>query len=159
MKTLVSSIALMVLCGAQAALAQAPVYKSTMPDGKIIYGEKPAPGAAKTETIEVPTAKAGIGSALTQDEKARAEAISKQRAQAAAQDQQAQDRVNHARKAVADAEAVLAKGKEPLPGERMGLAGGGSRLSEAYFARQKNNEDAVTAARKKLAEVERTGGR
>ena len=144
------------LFGASAALAQQPVYKSTMPDGSIVYGEKPTPGAAKVETIETPPAKTGISTALTPEEKARAEALAKQRAQAAAVDAAREDRLAQARKAVADAEAAIAKGKEPLPGERIGLAGGGSRLTEAYFARQKNLEEALAKARKNLAEAQRT---
>ena len=145
------------LLGASAALAQQPVYKSTMPDGRIVYSEKPAPGATKIETIEVPPAKAGISSALTPEEKARAEALTKQRTQANAADAAKKDRLALARKAVTDAEAAIAKGKEPLPGERQGLAGGGSRLSEAYFARQKSLEDALAKARQNLAEAERAG--
>lgn len=142
------------LFGASAALAQQPVYKSTMPDGRIVYGEKPTPGAAKVETIEAPPAKTGVTTALTPEEKARAQALAKQRAQAAAVDAAKEDRLAQARKAVADAEAAIAKGKEPLPGERIGLAGGGSRLTEAYFARQKSLQDALAAARKRLAEAQ-----
>jgi hypothetical protein len=158
-KKLIYRSILVLLLGASGALAQQPVIKSTMPDGKIVYGEKPAPGAAKVETIEVPPAKTGVSTALTQEEKARAAALSKERALATAREAQQQDRLAEARKAVTDAEAALAKGKEPLPGERIGLAGGGSRLSEAYFARQKSLEDAVAAARKRLADAERGGGR
>ena len=154
MNTNMTRFIAVLLFGTSAALAQQPVYKSTMPDGKIVYGEKPTPGAAKVETIEVPPAKAGISSALTPEEKARAEALTKQRAQANAADAARENRLALARKAVADAEAAIAKGKEPLPGERQGLAGGGSRLSEAYFARQKSLEEALAKARKNLAEAQ-----
>src|SRR5690242_8170607 len=34
-------------------------YKSTMPDGKVIYGDKPVPGAAKVDEIK-PTKTQGI---------------------------------------------------------------------------------------------------
>ena len=33
------------------------------------------------------------------------------------------------------------RGIEPLPGERLGIAGGGSRLAPAYFERQARLED------------------
>ena len=156
MNTLISSFAVALLFGACAASAQQPVYKSTMPDGKIIYGEKPVPGAAKVDTIEPPPAKTGVSTGLTPEEKARAAALTKQRQQAATAEAAKEDRLKQARNAVTQAETALAKGKEPLPGERIGLAGGGSRLTEAYFARQKALEEAVAKARKNLAEVERT---
>jgi hypothetical protein len=156
MNTLISRFAIALLFGASAALAQQPVYKSTMPDGKIVYGEKPVPGAAKVDTIEPPPAKTGVSTGLTPEEKARAAALTKQRQQAATAEAAKDQRLTQARNAVTQAEAALAKGKEPLPGERIGLAGGGSRLTEAYFARQKSLEDAVGKARKNLAEVERT---
>ena len=47
------------------------VYKSIMPDGRIIYGEKPAEGAKKVETIETPPAKTGT-TVITPEEQARA---------------------------------------------------------------------------------------
>jgi hypothetical protein len=146
---------ILLVFAASSALAQ-PVVKSTMPDGKIVYGEKPVPGAAKVETIEPPPAKTGVSTAVTPEEKARAETASRQRAQATAADAAKQSRLDAARKAVKDAELAIEKGKEPLPGERQGLAGGGSRLSDAYFARQKSLENALANARKNLAETERT---
>ena len=156
MKGLIYGAVAALVFGVSGAAAQ-QVFKSTMPDGKIVYGEKPAPGAAKVETIETPPAKAGIGSALTPEEKARAEALTKQRQQTETAQAAKDQRLTQARDAVKQAELALANGKEPLPGERMGLAGGGSRLTEAYFARQKSLEEGVTKARKNLADVERTG--
>jgi hypothetical protein len=139
------------LCAANAG-AQT-VYKSIMPDGSVIYGEKPAAGAKKVDTIETPTAKTGT-STITPEEQARA-AESRLRAVAPAvppgRGQEAQD----ARLALKNAEAAREAGKEPLPTERLGLAGGGSRLSDAYFARQKSLEDAVAAARKRVEEATR----
>jgi hypothetical protein len=49
--------------------------------------------------------------------------------------------------ALAQADAQLALGKEPLPGERTGTVGGMSRLNDAYWARQAANEEAVKQAR------------
>ena len=62
MKLRTASLALGLLAAfTMSALAQ-PVFKSTMPDGKVIYGEKPVPGAQKVDTIEAPPAKTGHGS-------------------------------------------------------------------------------------------------
>ncbi len=58
--------------------------------------------------------------------------------------------VEAATQALAQARARLDTGKEPLPGERTGTAGGGSRLNEAYWARQAANEQAVAQAQARL---------
>jgi hypothetical protein len=135
------------------AFAQ-PVFKSTMPDGSIVYGEKPASGAARVETLELPPPKTGI-SGLTAEEKARAEQYARERAAAGAAAAVSQRRVDELRKQLREAEAAREAGKEPLPAERAGIAGGGSRLTEAYHARQKRLDDAVLEARKQLSEAER----
>jgi hypothetical protein len=83
-------------------------------------------------------------------QKARVEQQSKARAAAAPQ----QPTVDDLRKQLQEAMAALEKGKEPLPGERLGNVGGGSRLTEAYFARQKGLEEAVEAARKQLNDLQ-----
>jgi hypothetical protein len=47
------------------------------------------------------------------------------------------------------------KGMEPLPGERLGNAGGHSRLAPSYFARQADYAADVDAARAALDEAYR----
>lgn len=126
------------------------IYKSIMPDGKVIYGEKPAEGAKKVETIEAPPATTGV-TAATPEERARAAEIRPAPPVAPSRTQQAQD----ARIALKNAEAAREAGREPLPAERAGNVGGGSRLTEAYFARQKSLEEAVAAARRRVEETSR----
>ena len=126
------------------------IYKSTMPDGSVIYSEKAAPGAKKVEEIVPQTGKTGVGGAATPAEKQQLQDYANQRQQEEARRQQIHD----AEQAVQNAEAALADGKEPLPGERLGTAGGAAnRLSDAYWERQKSLQDAVAAARKRLAEL------
>jgi hypothetical protein len=140
------------LIAALPALAQ-PVFKSTMPDGSVVYGEKPAAGAARVETLEPAPPKSGIGG-LTAEEKARAEQYSRERAAGQAAAAASQRKLDEARNQLRQAEAALEAGREPLANERIGLAGGGSRLTEAYHARQKRLEEAVQDARKQLSQVE-----
>ena len=153
MKSAILSFTLAVALGASAAAAQQPVFKSIMPDGKVVYGEKPVTGAAKVEKMEPPPQKTGV-TGITPEEKARAEQQARQRAQASAAAASSQKNEDDARKALEQAEAARAAGKEPLPNERIGIAGGGSRLTEAYFARQKSLDAAVEEARKRLAQVQ-----
>lgn len=65
-------------------------------------------------------------------------------------------RVQAAYRALQEAEAARDGGKEPLPSERIGIAGGGSRLNESYDARQRQLEAAVERARRDL-EAARSG--
>jgi hypothetical protein len=51
---------------------------------------------------------------------------------------------------LAAAQAILEAGREPLPGERTGLARGGSRLNESYWGRQRQLETAVADAQTRL---------
>ena len=120
-------------------------YKSTMPDGKVIYGDKPVAGAAKVDEIK-PTTTQGItppsakeAGVLSDLERGRENRETKD------------NRVRAAEQAVTRAEAALAAGKESLPGERIGTAGGGQRLTEAYYERQKQLEADVARARAELA--------
>jgi len=141
------------LAGAASAFAQT-LYKSTMPDGSVTYGEKPVPGAAKVETVTPPPPETGTV-LVSPEEQKRAEERARKRAAEAAKRESA---IEEARRKLKEAEAARDAGKEELPGERIGTAGGRARLTDGYWERQKKLEDAVEAARKRLVEAE-GGGR
>jgi hypothetical protein len=150
MKTSVHILLAALALGTAVASAQT-LYKSTLPDGKIVYGDKPAPGAVKVEETKPDTTKGvGPGTAAKNPVSREAEAlkrIEKERAQGPAA---TGGNVQAAEQALREAEAAKAAGAEPLPGERIGTAGGKSRLTEAYFERQKRLESAVDSARRNL---------
>jgi hypothetical protein len=135
------------------------MYKSTMPDGSIVFSDKPPPGASKVETIKVepsqPAAKAEPSKgdkSKAADKKAPAvdpAALQKLREEKAKRER-AEANVAAAEKALRTAEEALAKGEEPLPGERTGIVGGKTRLNEAYWARQRKLKDDVENARANL---------
>jgi len=129
---------------AQTAAAQV-LYKSTMPDGSIAYGDKPAPDAVKVEETRPDISKRGIGGVTPREQEALRD-LEKSRTRREA----GVDKVQSAEQTLRDAEAARAAGKEPLAGERIGTAGGGSRLGEAYFDRQRKLEEAVERARREL---------
>jgi hypothetical protein len=58
--------------------------------------------------------------------------------------------VNTAERELAVARRKLELGREPLPGERLGLKGGGTRLSPEYEARVGTLEKEVSAAEARL---------
>ena len=135
---------------AQPAVAQV-LYKSTMPDGRIVYGDKPAPDAVKVEETRPDISKRGIGGSTPREQEAL-KALEQSRAQREA----GQEKVQSAEQALRNAEAARAAGKEPLPGERIGTAGGASRLGDSYYDRQRKLDEAVENARREL-EAARAG--
>ena len=74
MSPVVSAIAVALALGASAAFAGDPVYKSTMPDGRVIYGESPVQGAKRVDKVAAPPEHAGVLVA-TPEEKGKAAAI------------------------------------------------------------------------------------
>jgi len=145
----ISAFLLMSCLGVAGAAAQ-DLYKSTMPNGKVVYGEKPEPGAKQVEKLLPPPPQTGT-SVLTPAEKKGID----QRVQQRAADETAWKRDLEAAYAqLKKAEAARESGKEPLPGERLGTATGASRLTDEYWTRQKSLEAALEAARKRVEEVE-----
>jgi hypothetical protein len=134
-----------VLLTVASVAASQTLYKSTMPDGKVTYGEKPVPGAKKVDTIEPPPAKTGV--MPIKPEEKRAERAPPQAAPQSAE-------LPQARQNLQKAQAAAESGKEPLPGERIGTAGGNSRLTDAYHERQKALQGAVDAASKRVQQLE-----
>jgi hypothetical protein len=128
----------------QPAVAQT-LYKSTLPDGRIVYGDKPAPDAVKVEESRPDVKKGGIGGTTPREQEAL-----KEMEKARLQREGGQDKVTAAEQALRNAEAARAAGKEPLASERIGTAGGASRITDDYSVRQKKLEDAVEKARREL---------
>jgi Domain of unknown function (DUF4124) len=131
----------------QPAAAQI-VYKSTLPDGRVVYGDKPDPAAVKVETSTPDTSKRGIGGSTPREAGALREMENARTGR-----EGADERVRAAQQSLQRAEDARAAGKEPLPGERIGTAGGGSRLNESYEARQRQLDAAVEKARRDLEEA------
>jgi hypothetical protein len=128
----------------QPAVAQV-LYKSTMPDGRTVYSDKPEPDAVKVEETRPDISKRGIGGTTSREQDALKELET-----ARLKREGGGEVVRAAERALKDAEAARAAGKEPLPGERTGTAGGASRLNEAYYDRQRKLDEAVDKARREL---------
>jgi hypothetical protein len=130
---------------AQPANAQT-LYKSITPDGRVLYSDKPPADALKTEKKQLDTSKQGV-TPPTQREKSTLQQLEAGRKTR----ESAQERVRRYEIALHDAEVAQGMGKEPQPSERLGTAGGGQRLTDEYFARQKRLEANVERARRDLA--------
>ena len=146
-RVLVSACLIVTALIVQPAAAQT-VYKSTMPDGSVVFGDQPQPGATKVDSSTPDTSDTGVQilqpgaeSALRKMETARQEG------------ELSTDRRRQAEEVLRKAEEALANGKEPLADERAGTAGGGSRLNDNYWKRQKTLQKNVTDARERLKKL------
>ena len=135
------------------AHAQKPVYRSVMPDGKIVYGDKPAPDAQESKRVNLPAPNIvapGPRSAAPQAPPGAGAGAGAGNAG-----------IKTAQEALDAALAALEAGREPREGERLGIArkGGGTntQLTEAYDQRIKSLENAVTAAQARLDAAQRAG--
>jgi hypothetical protein len=67
-----SVLAVVLALAASGVIAGEPVYKSTMPDGRIVYGESPMQGAKRVDKVAAPPENAGVVVATPADiDKAR----------------------------------------------------------------------------------------
>lgn len=145
----------LLLAGISAGAIAQTLFKSTMPDGRVIYADKPAPGAVKVDPVTPDTSKAGLQT-LTPGEAAAGKKAAAAPAKPAVAEKKAEvttttaERVSEAEQKLRAAELARDSGKEPLPGERQGTAGGASRLTDAYFNRQRKLESDVEQARAAL---------
>ena len=123
-----------------AAHAQA-VFRSVMPDGKIVYGDKPAPGAKEAKQVNLAPlniSTPGQGSSSTAPADGAAPAGNNAAEVAAA------------RQSLDAAQKALEAGREQKEGDRIGTAKGSSRPTDDYVQRVKTLEDAVAAAQNQL---------
>jgi hypothetical protein len=148
----------LVVCGVASAQV---IKKYVTPDGKTIYSDEPVPGAREVGVVAPPPEVSPEQRRAAEEAAQRNSELSddvNQRATEQVQEETSQrDRIRAAEKDLEAAKRTLEQGKEPLPGERKGTAGGASRLTEAYFQRQQANEQAVKKAQQKL-DAARSGG-
>ena len=142
------------ICLAIAPLvAFATIYKVRMPDGTILFTDSPPAGAKVLEQREtLPAAAAPTGHGATPPRATeKGSSASQESGSAAAADRSqcidaAMTEIRDAERELAVARRKLEAGREPLPGERLGTAGGRSRLSPEYESRIADLEREVAAA-------------
>ena len=127
------------------------IYRYRMPDGTALYThEIPARGKLQ-EIIKAPAPDSRQieqeDRARLKREDARANRIAMRRVAALGA---VDARIHDATQTLSAANAALAAGIEPRAGERLGVGGGRSRLSPAYWTRERRLRQAVDAARKYL---------
>jgi hypothetical protein len=143
------------ICLAIAPLvAFATIYKVRMPDGTILFTDSPPAGAKVLEQRETlpppprqPAKAAPAAGATTPRAADKAASAPPQSGSTATQSiDAAMAEISDAERELAVARRKLEAGREPLPGERLGTAGGRSRLSPEYESRIADLEREVAAA-------------
>lgn len=153
--TAIKGIVALALAAAMASAAAETVYKYERPDGKVIYSDSPVQGAKLIGQFEL--VPAPVSTEPRRGEPARRPAATGGTAERKALALDAADaRIKAADQALKETLERQQQAVEPLPGERLGNAGGrSSRLTPAYFARQQAAVAAVDAARAGLDEAYR----
>ena len=141
---------LLALALASPAASAQGMYRSVMPDGKIVYSDKPPPGAKESTKLNL----APLNVAKPQ------QAPDTPPPQANPADGAVDKTANlaNARQKLEAAQKALAEGREQREGDRLGVAKGGagtSRLSESYLDRVKALEDNVAAAQQQFDAAQR----
>jgi Domain of unknown function (DUF4124) len=141
------SFVALALAAASAVDAQT-IGRYVFPDGRVVYSDQPVPGAKLVNEL-APPPPASPSPPPPRESKAAAPKADSGVARVKRLEA-ADAEVRGATESLERARAQLQTGTEPLPGERTGTAGGGSRLNEAYDARQAANQRAVADAEARL---------
>ena len=135
------------------AVAQS-IYKVQTPDGSILFTDTPPPGSKILEERSAKPTPRISGTSTTSRPAVRSVPIGPAGVGASPRSPSSIDaamqEVTSAEAAVQVAKRRLELGREPLPGERLGLAGGGSRLTPEYEARVAGLEREVADAEARL---------
>lgn len=134
------------------AYAQA-LKKYVMPDGRVVYSDQPVAGGKLVREVAPPPQVDPASRSQAEDAARRDREAVKEVNQRLDQQRAGRKTVQQAQADLDAAKRKLEEGKEPLPGERTGTAGGKSRLNPAYWQRQEANELAVKNAEKALSEA------
>lgn len=125
------------------------VYRWLDTDGRPVFSDAPPPKGTAHTVYRIRTA---------DDARVESDAPSTQACDSGSPAQRAsahRDDVAEARANLSRARERMDEGQEPLPGERLGNAGGGSRLVPDYFARQDALEAQVRQAEAQLGQARR----
>ncbi len=149
-------------CLGQTAMAdETKVFEWRDSQGVVSYSQSPPPpGTRGVTSLEIdtktftPAQRAAVKANLAHIDAVERADSARFRAQVTAADQA----VSRALRSLSQAERAARDGRAPRAGDRIGNAGGGSRLRPEYLDRQKRLEDAIQQARDCVDEAYRRRG-
>jgi len=142
------TVAGLLLAIALPAPVAAEIYRWTDANGRVHYGDRRAAPAGQLE--HRPDLADDFDPASPLPATKPADSVRERVRARLAVLERAQSGIVEAERALARAIEQRQRGVEPLPGERLGMAGGGSRLAPAYFERQAKLEEDVRRAQAQL---------
>ena len=127
--------------------SQSTIYKVQMPDGSVLYSDSVPSGGKVLEeretkntprvtTVPSTPARPGVATVVRPSPPSKGTTPT--------------DNIANLERELAAAKRRLEAGREPLPGERLGTKGGGSRLTPEYEARIASMEREVATIEAKL---------
>jgi Domain of unknown function (DUF4124) len=143
---------LAVLLAAAGLVHGQAVYKYQTPDGRIVYSSEAVPGAKLLGTVREPLPQQPVDGQRQERMKRERDAVNQSSSQRLNALNAADADIKAASAALAEARARQAAGVEPLEGERVGTVRGGGegRPRDIYLDRQKQLQDAVDEAQRRL---------
>src|SRR5215472_12436119 len=144
--TAIKGIVTLLLIAAPTLAAADTIFKYQRPDGRIVYSDSTVKGAKRIGVLDMPAPPPAVPRV---EPRFSSELAETRRAELAEADAE----IREATRVLREAEDRQKQGVEPLPGERLGMVGGNSRLSEAYFSRQQDLATEVDMARARLNEA------
>lgn len=145
---------------AQGTPGGSTVYRITLPDGRVVLTDRPpektagTPANAKVETLQTLPPRSAAETAAAKErlqrDRAALERARAERQAASTVSAQRDARVAAAQQRVLEAEARQKAAAEPREGDFTANAGGGTRLNDAFHARQAQAAADVAAARAAL---------
>jgi hypothetical protein len=151
-------VALLALSVCAGVAAQDKIYKVRLPDGRILFTDRPPAGAKILSEQDMPPpsperpSSTGKGDSVTPVQQQAADADTRLRERAAEVDR-AYAAVQDAERNLEQAKQALEQGRAPLPGEMVSTARGRVHQSPAYRERVAGLEKAVAEANQKLAKA------
>jgi hypothetical protein len=149
----VASIALAtVLAGFAGQSTAQAIYKYVFPDGRVVYSDTEVPGGRLVEELQpAPAPDPAAVAATRQARLQRAKEIDSAFVERLKSLDQADNELRIWSGRLEEAQNRLEAGREPRPGERTGnVYQGKSRLNDAYWERQLDNEAAVAEAQARV---------